>query len=304
MKIDRLLGIVTVLLQRGKSTAPELAQRFEVSTRTIFRDVEDICKAGIPLITMQGGGGGICIADGYRLHHSALTTEELQNIIAGLKSIGSVSDSSRIEQLITKLSPGGQAIVSVKDSIVIDLASHYKASLSEKIGLIKSAITANRMLGFDYFSEKGRASRVIEPYYIAFKWSAWYVFGFCPDKDDFRLFKLNRLWNPVTLDASFAPRMIPEDEMALDDYFEDSFIATILFDQSAEYLIVEDYGPDSYETTPDGRLKLTIRYTNDKFIKRWILGFGDKAVVLEPHGLAAEIRETIESMNNNYILDI
>lgn len=303
MKIDRLLGIVTILLQRGKTTAPELAKRFEVSTRTIFRDVDDICKAGIPLISMQGGGGGICIADGYKLHHSALTSDELQNIIAGLKSIGSVSDSARIEQLIAKLSPGGQAVVSVKDSIVIDLASHYKASLSEKIGLIKSAISANRLLGFDYYSEKGRANRVIEPYFITFKWSAWYVFGYCPDKGDFRLFKLNRLWSPVMLDTSFAPRLIPDDETALDDYFEDSYIATVLFDRSVEYLIVEEYGPDSYETTPDGRLKLTLRFTNDKFIKRWILGFGDKAVLLEPHGLAAEIRDTVESMNRNYVLD-
>jgi hypothetical protein len=142
------------------------------------------------------------------------------------------------------------------------------------------------MLGFDYYSEKGCANRVIEPYFITFKWSAWYVFGYCADKGDFRLVKLNRLWNPVMLDASFAPRMIPEDETALDDYFEDSYIATVLFDRSVEYLIVEEYGPDSYETTPDGRLKLTLRFTNDKFIKRWILGFGDKAVLLEPHGLA------------------
>ena len=304
MKIDRLLGIVTLLLQRGKTTAPELARRFEVSTRTIFRDVEDICKAGIPVVSMQGGGGGICIADGYRLHHSALTSDELQNIITGLKGVGSVSDSARIEQLIAKLSPGGQSVVSVKDSIVIDLASHYKASLSEKIGLIKSAVSANRMLGFDYYSEKGCMNRVIEPYFITFKWSAWYVFGYCPDKGDFRLFKLNRLWNPLMLDSSFAPRLIPGDEAELEEYFEDSYIATVLFDRSVEYLIVEEYGPDSYETTVDGRLKLTLRYTNDRFIKRWILGFGDKAVVLEPRGLAAEIRDIVENMNQNYVMEI
>lgn len=304
MKIDRLLGIITILLQKGKATAPDLAKRFEVSSRTIFRDVEDICKAGIPLVAMQGGGGGISIADGYRLNHSALTTDELESILAGLKSIGSVDGNPRIERLINKLTPGRQAVVSVKDSIVIDLASHYKASLSEKINLIRAAITNNRLLGFDYFSEKGRAPRAIEPYFIAFKWSAWYVFGFCRDKCDFRLFKLNRLWNARVLDEPFTPREIPADELELDDYFDGANSVTVLFDKSAEYLIAEEYGPDSYEKLEDGRLKFTVKYTNERFIRRWILGFGDMAVVLYPPDLAENIKLTAQSMARNYGLDI
>jgi predicted DNA-binding transcriptional regulator YafY len=304
MKIDRLLGIITVLLQKGHSTAPELAKRFEVSSRTIFRDVEDICKAGIPLVTMQGGGGGISIAEGYRLNHSALTADELQTILAGLKSLGSVSDEPRLERLISKLTPGRQAVVSMKDSIVIDLASHYKASLSEKIALIKSAIAASRLVRFDYYSERGRAPRIIEPYFIAFKWSAWYVFGFCMDRKDFRLFKLNRLWNVEMLSVAFEPREIPEDGTDLDDYFDGASTATVLFDKSAEYLIVEEYGPESYEELADGRLKLTLKYTNEKYIRRWLLGFGDSAVVLEPPELADEIGKTVNSMKSNYRLDI
>src|SRR5690349_2339808 len=105
MKIDRLLGIITILLQHNKVTAPELAKRFEVSRRTIHRDIDDICKAGIPIITYQGGDGGISIADGYKLDKSVLSVDELQSIIAGLKSLDSVSDNSRIERLISKLSP-------------------------------------------------------------------------------------------------------------------------------------------------------------------------------------------------------
>jgi predicted DNA-binding transcriptional regulator YafY len=303
MKIDRLLGIVTVLLQKGKATAPELAKRFEVSTRTIFRDVEDICMAGIPLVSMQGGGGGISIAEGYRLNHSVLTADELQGMLAGLKSISSVSDEPRIERLIEKLTPGRQAVVSMKDSIVIDLASHFKASLSDKIALIKAAIANNRLLGFDYFFEKGRAARVIEPYYIAFKWSAWYVFGYCTEREDFRLFKLNRLWNAAVLDKAFAPREIPEDGSSLDDYFEDTESATVLFDGSAEYLIAEEYGPESYERLDDGRLKMKLKYTNRKYIVRWLLGFGGGAVVLNPPDLAGEIQDAVKRMHRNYRLD-
>lgn len=303
MKIDRLLGIVTILLQKGKATAPELAKRYEVSTRTIFRDVEDICMAGIPLVTVQGGGGGISIAEGYRLNHSALTVEEMESILAGLKGVSSVSDSPRIERLVEKLAPGREAVVSMRDSIVIDLASHHKASLSQKIAVIRSAIAACLLVGFEYYSEKGRAERSIEPYYIAFKWSAWYVFGYCMDKGDFRLFKLNRLWNARILEESFTPREIPMDGQDLDGYFDGGSSATLLFDRSVEYLLVEEYGPDSYTFDEHGRIRMTVQYTNERYIKRWILGFGDDAVVLNPPELADEIRETVKNMAHLYRLD-
>ena len=158
MKIDRLLGIVTTLLQCDKITAPELAGRFEVSRRTIYRDIDDICKAGIPIISVQGGDGGISISEGYKLDKNVLTVDELQNIITGLKSLGSVSDAARIEMLINKLSPKNEAVVSLKDNILIDLSSHYKSSLSEKITMLKRAISENKLVNFDYYSEKGQTN--------------------------------------------------------------------------------------------------------------------------------------------------
>ncbi len=303
MKIDRLLGIITILLQKGKATAPELSKRFEVSTRTIFRDVEDICKAGIPLVTAQGGGGGISIAEGYRLSHSALTVDEMDSILTGLKSIVSVSDPSRIERLISKLAPGREAVVSIQDSIVIDLASHQKASIAQKIAMIRAAIAESRLLSFEYYSEKGHQPRTIEPYYIAFKWNAWYVFGYCKDRDDFRLFKLNRLWDARLLDESFFPREIPVEEYDLDGYFEGGKTVTMLFDKSVEYLLAEEYGPESYTFDALGRIRMTVDYTNERFIRRWILGFGDDAVVLDPPELAEDIKQTVRNLNHLYRLD-
>lgn len=304
MKIDRLLGIITVLLQRDRVTAPELAKRFEVSRRTIHRDIDDICRAGIPVITYQGGDGGISIADGYKLDKNVLSIEELRSIITGLKSLGSVSDTARIQRLISKLSPGNEAVVSIKDSILIDLSSHYKSSLSEKIGLIKSAISGNRLLSFDYYSEKGLSNRTIEPYFITFRWTAWYVFGFCRDRSGFRLFKLNRSWRHKMLEEAFVPREIPSEELDLDDYFTDENKITILFHKSLEYRLVEEYGPDSYELTEDGSLKFSVRYTNRYYMISWILGFGDKARVAEPIDLADEIKEKAKKIIANYEHDI
>lgn len=304
MKIDRLLGIITLLLQRDKVTAPELAKKFEVSRRTIHRDIDDICKAGIPIITYQGGDGGISIADGYKLDKSVLTIDELQSIITGLKSIGSISDSARIEGLISKLSPKSEAVVSVKDSILIDLSSHYKSSLLDKISLIKSAITGNKLVSFDYYSEKGPSNRTIEPYFITFKWTSWYVFGYCRDRNDFRLFKLNRLWRHRVLDEMFIPREISSEELDLDDYFTDENRITILFDKSLEYRLVEEYGPDCYRIMEDGSLKFSVGYTNRDYMVSWVLGFGDKAKIVDPVDLANEIKEKAKNIILNYEHDI
>jgi len=300
MKIDRQLGIITVLLQKDKSTAPELARRFEVSPRTILRDVDDLCRAGIPVVTLQGGDGGISIAEGYRLDKSVLTVEELDHIIAGLRGIGSVTDESRMKRLVDKLSPGGNGVISMRDSIVIDLSSHYRGSLTEKISLIKSAISGNRLIRFDYYSPKGVEERTVEPCFITFRWTSWYVFGFCRDRAAYRLFKLNRLWALRKLEEAFLPAEIPEEELRMEDCFSDEKKTTLLFDKSAEYLLVDDYGPGSYEQMVDGRLKMTVGYTNREYMIRWILGFGDRVSVLEPEELANEIRDITKKTLKNY----
>ena len=105
MKIARLIGILSILLQEDKTTAPELAERFEVSRRTINRDIEDLCKAGIPIRTVQGTGGGISIMEGYRMDRTILTSRDMQMILAGLRSLDSVSGSSYYGQLMEKYRP-------------------------------------------------------------------------------------------------------------------------------------------------------------------------------------------------------
>ena len=148
MKTDRLIGILSILLQEEKTTAPELAERFEVSRRTINRDIEDLCRAGIPIRTVQGSGGGISIMDGYRMDRTILTSRDMQMILAGLRSLDSVSGSRYYSQLMEKLQSGSSAYIGGRDSILIDLSSWNKSSLAPKIEVIQNAI---------------------EPYYLVFK---------------------------------------------------------------------------------------------------------------------------------------
>lgn len=299
MKIDRLIGILTILLQNEKTTAPKLSERFEVSRRTILRDIDTLCQAGIPIVTTQGGDGGISIMEGYKINKSVLTTEELQNLIAALKSIDSISKNSNFENLIMKLAPENNAMVSFTDSVIIDLSSYYKDSISEKIALIKQAIADSKTISFDYYYSKGESRRNIEPYFIEFKWNAWYVFGWCSLRKDFRRFKLNRLWDLYLTDDMFSPRPVPVDKSSGDDAFPDQYNMKILFDKSVRFRLIEDYGLNSYEETENGLL-FNISYTNKDYMFSWLLGFGDKAKLLEPENIRTEFTDITKRIAKLY----
>jgi len=291
MKIDRLIGIITILLQKEKVTAPELAKRFEVSRRTINRDIEDISKAGIPIVTIQGSGGGISILDGYKMDKALLNDEELQAIFSGLKGIDSISKTSYLAKMIEKLSVKDNHI-QVDDSITIDLSSHYQKPLTQKIDVLKNAIRTRRCVSFRYYYEKGDSVRCIEPYRLIFKWSPWYVFGYCLDRKAYRLFKLNRLWNIAFLDKKFIPREIPEHELQFDDYFSsDAIHLKALFSSSEEYRLIEEYGVDCYSITDSGELLLERDFASYDNMRSWIFSFGDKVTILEPQQLCEDRRK-------------
>lgn len=300
MKLDRLLGILTLLLQHERVTAPYLAEKFEVTRRTIGRDIDALCQAGIPVITHQGGGGGISIADGFKLDKSVLTADELSGIIAALKGIGSVSDKSNVERTLDKLSANKHAVVSLREPVVIDLASHYKGNLTNKIELIKKAIHEQRLIEFDYYYEKGMTHRHIEPYFVIFQWAAWYVFGFCSLRQNFRMFKLQRLWNLQLCDETFIPRDIPPEKRDFNTHLPDDKKLVALFAPSVRYQLIEAYGLNCYTEVENGLLRLEIGYTNHAFTLSWILGFGDKAKVLEPIEMAEDIKRIAENILERY----
>lgn len=294
MKTDRLLGILAVLLQHDKTTAPELARRFEVSRRTINRDMEDLCRAGIPVVATQGCGGGFSIADGYKIDKTLFTKDELQTVLAGLRGMDSVFDGSVLTGLLEKLS-GGERHVIAEDMIIIDLASHYQASLTPKIELIKNAVQTKHILSFRYCYEKGEAERRIEPYRLLFKWSSWYVFGFCLDRQDWRLFRLNRLWNLQMKKETFASRNIPQEKLSFDDYFTKSSIhLKAVFEESKKYRLIEEYGIDSFSTCKDHRLYFEHDFAGYENMREWIFSFGDRVSVLAPKELQDDRKKQAE----------
>ena len=299
MKFDRLLGILMVLLQNERVTAPYLADKFEVNRRTIGRDIDALCQAGIPVITHRGAGGGISIAEGFKLDKSVLTTDELSGIIAAIKGLGSVSEQTQMERTLDKLGANSNSVISMSEPVVIDLASHYKGNLTQKIEQIKRAVLEARLIEFDYYYDKGESHRLIEPYFVIFQWSAWYVFGFCLARQDWRMFKLNRLWNLSLCDESFTMRDIPMERRDFNNYFTDNKKLIALFDKSAKYLLIDAYGLDCFHEIEDG-LYFEIGYTNPSYIVSWLLGFGDKVKVLEPDHIASEIQSIAKNILSSY----
>ena len=300
MKIDRMIGILSILLQRKQVTAPYLAERFEVSRRTISRDIEALCMAGIPLVTSQGANGGISIMEGFQIDRTLLTSAEMQAILAGLRSLDSVSGTNRYALLMEKLSIGSSQLLTGDSTMLIDLSSWSKAALSPKIEQIHAAIISGNKITFTYHAPKGQSNRTVEPYKLIFRWSNWYVFGWCQNRQDFRLFKLNRMTALKTGEA-FEKRPAPLPDLSQETVFPHLFQLKALVSPAYQWRLVEEYGPESFTTLPDGQLLFCFGFTDKAHMIRWIVSFGSGAELLEPVELREEIVKFAEEIRAVYL---
>lgn len=300
MKIDRLIGILSILLQRDRVTAPYLAEKFEVSRRTIERDIEDLCKAGIPIVTTRGAGGGVSIMDGFRMDRTLLTKGEMQAILTGLRSLDSVSGTRRYERLMEKLSAGASTPPSAGGHILIDLAAWSKPSISEKLEAIDDAIETGRIIHFHYFSPDGESERTVEPYYLIFQWSSWYVWGWCRTRRDFRLFRLQRMTG-LGVGGRFERRYVPLPDLSAETVFPDRYHVKAVMRPEYRWRLIEEYGPESFVEQNDGTLLFSFGFTNKEAVVRYIASFGGGAELLEPAELRADMAAFAEDLRKKYV---
>lgn len=300
MKIDRQIGILSILLQKDKVTATELSEKFEVSRRTIFRDIEDICMAGIPVVTTQGKGGGISIMGGYKIDRALLSTEDLKAILTGLKGLDSVSDSPHYRQLMYKLSVENSEISELGDQIIIDLAAWDKSAISGKIELIKNAIKNGDMITFKYYAPNGESVRVIEPYHLIFQWSSWYVWGYCTTRRDYRLFKLARIFDLRNTGEKCEPRDVPPYICENMWRLNGQITATVRFDSSMKWRVIDEYSTELPRFNADGSSEITITWSDKQNFFGMILSYGDKAEIISPPELREEFYELVKNILGIY----
>lgn len=300
MKIDRLIGILSILLQQKQVTAPCLAEKFEVSRRTINRDIEALCKAGIPVVTVRGQNGGISIMEGYRMDRTLLTSADMQAILAGLRSLDSVSKTNRYQQLMEKLAIGNSDVLASNNHILIDLSSWYKTLLAPKIELIQAAIERRERIAFSYFAPRGESRRVMEPYYLVFHWASWYVWGFCLARQDFRLFKLNRMTELEDTGETFERKADAAPDLSPERVFPTMIFATIRLEPEVKWRLVEEYGPDCFEEQEDGKLLFSFDFTDREHLFGWLLSFGPKAELLQPPEYRREFETYVGQIQERY----
>lgn len=286
MKIDRLIGILSILLQQDKITAPELAEKFEVSVRTILRDIDDINRAGISIM------------DGYKIDRTLLSSYEMQAIFSGLNSLDSVSATNRYRQLMDKLSVSNT--VNADNNIIIDLATWDKNAVSTKIELIKSAMEQKRIITFRYYSPERTEQRSIEPYRLIFQWSSWYVWGFCVKRQDYRLFKLTRMTKLTKTENAFVQRDIPEYVCDKLWHTRGEISAKVRFDKSVKWRIVDEFGVESFDEDENGDIIFTFTWSDKLSFYSYVLGFRENAEIISPAEYREEFLVLLKNITDKY----
>ena len=298
MKDNRLFRILYYILEKGKVTANELADKFEVSVRTIYRDIDSISSAGIPIYATQGKGGGIEIAEDFVLSKSLLSENEKQKIMSALQGLDNTAIQHENE-LLTKLS----ALFKMKNIswIEVDFNNWQNNKMYEKtFNDIKSAILSKNIISFAYFSSNEKeTSRRVKPVRLLFKSQDWYLYALCLLRNDFRYFKLSRIKNleinTEMFDDSFDD-VILKKEMP----HENTVRIKVKFDRKVAFRVYDEINGEIIEDD-EGNLYSEIEIPNDYNLYNYIFSFGDGAEVLEPKEIRMQIREMINKMAEKYI---
>ena len=299
MKDNRLFRILYYILEKGKVTANELADKFEVSVRTIYRDIDSISSAGIPIYALQGKGGGIEIAEDFVLSKSLLSENEKQQIMSALQGLDNTT-IQRENELLTKLS----ALFKMKNTswIEVDFNNWQNNKLYEKtFDDIKSAILSKNIISFTYFSSNEKETdRSVKPVRLIFKSQDWYLYALCLLRNDFRYFKLSRIKNleihTEKFDDSFENAILKK-EMP----HENTVHIKVKFDRKVAFRVYDEINGEITEDN-DGNLYSEIEIPNDYNLYNYIFSFGDEAEVLEPEEVRIQIKKMINKMAEKYII--
>ena len=304
MKIDRMFGILAILLQHDMVKARDLAERFEVSVRTIYRDLDAIAGAGIPVCAIPGAGGGVGLMPGFKLDRSLLSADDLSSIVAGLKGLATAEPERRLDTLLAKLLPGGEGMLPLEHDILIDLSSwdsHHRTPA--RIADLRRGIAGRLPVEMEYYSANGYSRRVVEPARLIFKDTAWYLYAYCRMRGDWRMFRLNRIAAYRLLDEPFAVRPVVPPVLRWDTFDpaappgED---AVLRFEAADRFLVMDLLGVEALEPEPDGSLLVRIPGPDDGWLLRFVLGFGDRVTVLAPDWLRLRVREAAEKLLAHY----
>lgn len=297
MRESRLFRIVHYLLQNGKATAPELAQKFEVSIRTIYRDIDSISSAGIPIYATQGKGGGISILNDYTLDKSLLSEQEQEQMLTALQGMIATTEKNS-DELLTKLS--GLFQIKSTNWIEVDFSDWaHRTPQQDTFKIIKEAIFQKRTISFCYFSGKGnKEKRNVRPIRLVFKSKSWYLYSFCLLRKDYRFFKLTRIKELEMLSETFTQDFTPT-KIEKRIQVEKTVAVKLKFDRQAAFRVYDEFTDDITEDS-QGNLYVQIDLPDNEVLYSYVMSFSDSVEVIKPQSIREQMKKRLQKMQEKY----
>lgn len=301
MKIDRLIAMIMILLENEVISAGALAKKLEVSSRTIYRDIDTLTMAGLPIFTTQGVAGGVGLMKSYKIDKKLFTPKDIQTLLTSLRSYRQLYNHKEIVHVLEKLSNIGQEGVKSEkgSSFTVDLSLNQgNRSLRSLLSSVEIAINEERYIKFDYINKDGNVtSRKIEPYQVVFKESSWYLQAFCTLKEDYRIFKLARMGNLYVLPETFVPRDFSPLAMDGSGWMSGERVPVkIRIALSLKDKVIERYGEENIISVEGDSCLAIFPIVNNEYGYDILLRFGDKCEIIEP----PDVREAFQ----NYVRKI
>lgn len=291
MKGNRLFEIIYTLLDKKNVTAKELAEHFEVSQRTIYRDIEDLSQSGVPIYMTKGKGGGISLLSDFILNKAILSQEEKKEILAAMQGLNAVN-KSEFNGVLSKLSSflGGDN----ENWIEVDFSNWDKNNtLGEKFTTIKNSIINKNLISFEYFNSNGKLlERIVEPLKLVFKGQGWYLYAYCREREDNRFFKLTRMSNINIILENFN-RTVPNKIFSEEDtgYYNELIHLKLRIDKKLAFRIYDEF--HNYSLDDNGDFIVNLDFPSGDWLFGYLMSFGEYIEVLEPLNIRDEIKKKL-----------
>lgn len=301
MQIDRLIQIIFLLLRHENITAKQLAEELCVSTRTIYRDINILSTAGIPITSQKGYGGGLCLMQGFSLDKSYFTKIERRNIVQALQILKS-SNYPDADKTLNKVA-GLFSHNLQSEWLEIDF-SYWGSPEKERnnITALERAIINKYVITFTYFnSELMITSQIVEPLKLVFKSHAWYLIAYSRHKNDIRTYKMSRI-RDVQITNQLFERRLPEDFSLTPAYREEYDIPVfkLHFSEKIAYKVYDEFQEKYIKKLDDGTLEVTFRYQLSDWTFLYLLSFGEYVKIIEPVEARNILKEKAQKIFSMY----
>lgn len=296
MRESRLFKIMYHLIDKGYATAPELAEKFEVSVRTIYRDIDALSGAGIPIYAEVGRNGGIHLMDHFVLDKALLSEEEKKDILVALQSVN-VAQNMNNSQILQKLS--ALFHLDLENWLELDFSRWgNNESDNKKFELLKFPIIHYKSIKIHYANSYGIINeRIIQPCKLTYKAKAWYLKAFCTKKQDWRIFKLNRILDLEILDESFPYQNFP-DSIDVSDYTYNQIM--LRFPKEVAYRVYDEFDKVQIQQQENGDLIVSVKMPEDSWLIGFLLSFGTQVDIISPAYLKDVVAEQAKLIYKKY----